>query len=92
MEPKPTSPNPVPLLTEAVLINETMRPATLPWHNQTQIRDVFAHSYPHQDALAEQVIEKVQQRIEALMPDLIKEAVDQVLAEHLASRSTAEKP
>lgn len=92
MASKPNTPNPVPLLTEAVLVNETLRPATLPWQNQTRIRDVFASTHPHQDALAEQVIEKVQQRIEALIPELIKEAVDQVLAQHLAPRRPGDKP
>jgi hypothetical protein len=37
---------------------------------------------PVQDALADEVIEKVQQRIAELMPDLIRDAVDQVLKEH----------
>ena len=35
-----------------------------------------------QDALADKVIEKVQQRIAEMMPELIRDAVDQVLKEH----------
>jgi hypothetical protein len=34
------------------------------------------------DALANEVIEKVQLRIAEMMPDLIRDAVDQVLKEH----------
>ena len=83
MKQYPTSPPliPVPLLTEVIEVNESLRPAVLPWSQKLQIKEAMESKHVH-DALANEVIEKVQLRIAEMMPDLIRDAVDQVLKEH----------
>ena len=75
------SPSIPPLLTEVIQVNESLRPAAFPWDPKEQVKDALSGE-PVKDALADEVIEKVQQRIAELMPDLIRDAVDQVLKEH----------
>ena len=72
----------IPLLNDAVQVNESLRPAVLPWNPQHLVKDALHASYPVQDVLAEEVIEKVQNRIAEMMPELVREAVEQVLIEH----------
>ena len=72
----------IPLLNDAVKVNESLRPAVLPWNPQHLVKDALHASYPVQDVLAEEVIEKVQNRIAEMMPELVREAVEQVLIEH----------
>ena len=72
----------VPVLTEAVQLNDSLRPAILPWQIKSRVQEVLGPGYLDQDALAEKVIEKVNGRIAELMPDLLRESVDQVLREH----------
>ena len=72
----------VPVLTEAIHLNDSLRPAILPWQMKTRVHEVMGPAYGDQDVLAEKVIEKVHNRIAELMPDLLKESVDQVLKEH----------
>lgn len=72
----------IPQLNEAVQVNESLRPAVLPWNPQHLVKDALLASYPVQDVLAEEVIEKVQNRIAEMMPELVREAVEQVLIEH----------
>jgi len=69
-------------LNEAVQVNDSLRPAVLPWNPQHLVKDALLASYPVQDVLAEEVIEKVQNRIAEMMPELVREAVEQVLIEH----------
>lgn len=79
-EPQPN--HSVPVLTEVVQINDSLRPAVLPWQIKTRVREVMGQGYIDQDALADKVIEKVNGRIAELMPDLLRDSVDQVLREH----------
>ena len=83
MTQHPTPPPlvPAPLLTDVIQVNESLRPAVLPWNQKVQIKEALGGKHV-QDALADKVIEKVQQRIAEMMPDLIRDAFDQVLKEH----------
>ena len=72
----------VPVLTEAIQLNDSLRPAILPWQMKPRVHEVMGPVYVDQDALADKVIEKVNSRIAELMPDLLRESVDQVLKEH----------
>jgi len=84
-----TAPKPnltVPVLTEVVQINDSLRPAVLPWQIKTRVQEALGQGYVDQDALADKVIEKVNARIAELMPDLLRESVDQVLNDHAKER------
>ena len=72
----------VPILTEALQLNDSLRPAILPWQMKTRVQEAMGPAYVDQDALADKVIEKVNSRIAELMPDLLRESVDLVLKEH----------
>ena len=78
----------IPVLTEVIQVNETLRPAILPWQVKQQGTDTFASGQLNQEQLAEKVIERVQSRIAELMPELLKESVDQVLKEHALVQSS----
>jgi hypothetical protein len=82
MSTPPSMPDAVPVLTEAIQLNDSLRPAILPWQMKTRVHEVMGPAYVDQDALADKVIEKVNSRIAELMPDLLRESVDQVLKEH----------
>ena len=82
MSMPPSMPDAVPVLTEAIQLNDSLRPAILPWQMKTRVHEVMGPAYVDQDALADKVIEKVNSRIAELMPDLLRESVDQVLKEH----------
>ena len=81
---KPETPllNQVPVLTEVIQINDSLRPAILPWQVKPQLHEALPSGQLNQEQLADKVIEKVQSRIAELMPELLKESVDQVLKEH----------
>jgi len=72
----------LPLLTQAVQLNSSLRPAMLPWQVPTQLQDAVGKYSIDQNLLADKVIEQVQGKIAELMPELLKESVDQVLREH----------
>ena len=72
----------IPQLNDVVKINDSLRPAVLPWIPKLLVNDALMAGYPIQDALADEVIERVQNRIAELMPELVREAVEQVLIEH----------
>ena len=78
-------PNQVPVLTEVIQINDSLQPAILPWQVKPQMHDALPSGQLNQEQLADKVIEKVQARIAELMPELLKESVDQVLKEHAQS-------
>ena len=82
MSTPPSMPDAVPVLTEAIQLNDSLRPAILPWQMKTRVHEVMGPAYVDQDALADKVIEKVNNRIAELMPDLLRESVDLVLKEH----------
>jgi len=80
---KPVPPlSQIPQLNDVVKINDSLRPAVLPWNPKLLVNDALIAGYPIQDALAEEVIERVQNRIAELMPELLRDAVEQVLLEH----------
>jgi hypothetical protein len=80
---KPVSPHTqVPQLKDVIRINDSLRPAVLPWSPKVLVRDALKSEYLVQDVLAEEVIERVQNRITDIMPELIREAVEHVLTEH----------
>jgi hypothetical protein len=85
---KPSIPKlPVPMLTEVVQVNGSLRPAVLPWTvaKQTEPPVMPAGALaPDQEALADQVIARVQLRLAQILPELMRNAVDEVLKEHLA--------
>jgi len=72
----------IPQLNDVVKVNDSLRPAVLPWNSKLLVSDALIASYPIQDALADEVIERVQNRIAELMPELVRDAVEQVLIEH----------
>ena len=72
----------IPQLNDVVKINDSLRPAVLPWNSKLLVNDALIAGYPIQDALADEVIERVQNRIAELMPELVRDAVEQVLNEH----------
>lgn len=72
----------IPVLTEVVRLNDSLRPAIIPWQMKNQVQEVIGPGYVDQDVLADKVIERVQNRIAKMMPDLLRESVDQVLKEH----------
>ena len=72
----------IPQLNDVVKINDSLRPAVLPWNSKLLVNDALIAGYPIQDALADEVIERVQNRIAELMPELVRDAVEQVLLEH----------
>ena len=80
---KPVPPlSQIPQLNDVVKINDSLRPAVLPWNPKLLVNDALIAGYLIQDALAEEVIERVQNRIAELMPELVRDAVEQVLLEH----------
>lgn len=78
--------SPVPMLTEVVQVNGSLRPAVLPWTQTTAEtpKDGLPTLAPDQEALADQVISRVQLKIAQMLPDMMRDAVDEVLKEHLA--------
>lgn len=77
--------SPVPMLTEVVQVNGSLRPAVLPWAQTTVDPSKSAPMLaPDQEALADQVIARVQLKLAPLLPDMLRDAVDEVLREHLA--------
>lgn len=77
--------SPVPMLTEVVQVNGSLRPAVLPWAQVAadSAKDATTLA-PDQEALADQVIARVQLKLAPLLPDMLRDAVDEVLREHLA--------
>ncbi|MFM7801952.1 MAG: hypothetical protein ACKO69_07420, partial [Limnohabitans sp.] len=79
-----------PLLTDVIHVNASLRPATFPWDPKDLIKEALS-TKPVQQALADEVIEKVHMRIAEMMPELIRDAVDQVLKQHDPSQRSQPK-
>ena len=77
--------SPVPMLTEVVQINGSLRPAVLPWANAPLAgKDLgLAVDLLDQEALAQKVIERVETQLAQLIPELLRQSVDDVIREHL---------
>ena len=87
---KPTIPQlPVPMLTEVVQVNGSLRPVVLPWASPKKDSPSSQSGTlgPDPQALADQVIARVQMRLAEMMPELMRNAVDEVLREHVAADS-----
>ena len=85
----PTDLRNVPVLTQAVHLNPSLRAAVLPWHSSLPVPETLDTASLDQHVLADKVIEQVQEKIAELMPELLKESVDQVLREHALEQSRA---
>jgi hypothetical protein len=77
--------SPVPMLTEVVQVNGTLRPAVLPWASPTtqETVDSALAGLPDQEVLAQKVIERVESQLAELLPELLRQSVDDVIREHL---------
>jgi hypothetical protein len=77
--------SPVPMLTEVVQVNGSLRPAVLPWANLPVVgKDLgLPADLPDQEVLAQKVIERVENQLAKLIPDLLRQSVDDVIREHL---------
>ena len=80
--------SPVPMLTEVVQINGSLRPAVLPWANAPVVgKDLgLPTDLPDQEALAQKVIERVETQLAQLIPELLRQSVDDVIREHLGDQ------
>ena len=75
--------SPVPMLTEVVQINGSLRPAVLPWTSTQETVDSALARLPDQELLAQKVIERVEIQLAELLPELLRQSVDDVIREHL---------
>jgi hypothetical protein len=75
--------SPVPMLTEVVQINGSLRPAVLPWTSTQETVDSALSGLPDQELLAQKVIERVEIQLAELLPELLRQSVDDVIREHL---------
>ena len=75
--------SPVPMLTEVVQINGSLRPAVLPWTSTQETVDSALAGLPDQELLAQKVIERVESQLAELLPELLRQSVDDVIREHL---------
>ncbi|NDC61545.1 MAG: hypothetical protein EBZ60_05955 [Betaproteobacteria bacterium] len=76
---------PVPMLTEVVQVNGSLRPAVLPWATPKPTTPVTTTETlaPDPEALADQVIARVQMHLDQILPELMRNAVDEVLSEYV---------
>jgi len=81
--------SPVPMLTEVVQINGSLRPAVLPWTSTQETVDSALSGLPDQELLAQKVIERVESQLAELLPELLRQSVDDVIREHLGDNSKA---
>jgi hypothetical protein len=75
--------SPVPMLTEVVQINGSLRPAVLPWTSTQETVDSALSGLPDQELLAQKVIERVEIQLAELLPELLRQSVDDVIREQL---------
>jgi len=81
--------SPVPMLTEVVQINGSLRPAVLPWTSTHDTVHSALVSLPDQEVLAQKVIERVESQLAELLPELLRQSVDDVIREHLGDNPKA---
>ena len=81
--------SPVPMLTEVVQINGSLRPAVLPWTSTQETVDSALSGLPDQEVLAQKVIERVESQLAELLPELLRQSVDDVIREHLGDNPKA---
>lgn len=78
--------SPVPMLTEVVQINGSLRPAVLPWTPTQETVDSALAGLADQEVLAQKVIERVESQLAELLPELLRQSVDDVIREHLGDK------
>ena len=78
--------SPVPMLTEVVQINGSLRPAVLPWTASQETVDTALAGLPDHEVLAQKVIERVESQLAELLPELLRQSVDDVIREHLGDK------
>jgi hypothetical protein len=78
--------SPVPMLTEVVQINGSLRPAVLPWTASQETVDTALAGLLDQEVLAQKVIERVESQLAELLPELLRQSVDDVIREHLGDK------
>jgi hypothetical protein len=71
------------MLTEVVQINGSLRPAVLHWTSTQETVDSALVGLPDQEILAQKVIERVESQLAELLPELLRQSVDDVIREHL---------
>jgi hypothetical protein len=77
------------MLTEVVQINGSLRPAVLPWTSTQETVDSALSGLPDQELLAQKVIERVESQLAELLPELLRQSVDDVIREHLGDNPKA---
>jgi hypothetical protein len=89
--------SPVPMLTEVVQVNGSLRPAVFPWAPQaTKVPPLktmpqIAPLASEQALLADKVIARVQAQLALILPEMMRTAVDEVLNEHLQAQGPADQ-
>jgi len=72
-----------------VQINGSLRPAVLPWTSTQETVDSALSGLPDQELLAQKVIERVESQLAELLPELLRQSVDDVIREHLGDNPKA---
>lgn len=74
------------MLTEVVQVNGRLRPVVMPWAPAPadESHEPAPMLAADQEALADQVLARVQLKLAPILPELMRDAVDEVLREHLA--------
>jgi hypothetical protein len=89
--------SPVPMLTEVVQVNGSLRPAVFPWAPQApkvpplKTMPQIAPLASEQALLADKVIARVQAQLALILPEMMRTAVDEVLNEHLQAQGPADQ-
>jgi hypothetical protein len=84
--------SPVPMLTEVVQVNGSLRPAVFPWAPQApkvpplKTMPQTAPLASEQALLADKVIARVHAQLALILPEMMRTAVDEVLNEHLQAQ------
>ena len=87
--------SPVPMLTEVVQVNGSLRPAVFPWAPKApqapkvpplKTMPQTAPLASEQALLADKVIARVHALLALILPEMMRTAVDEVLNEHLQAQ------
>jgi len=91
MHKTPIPKSPVPMLTEVVQVNGSLRPAVMPWTPSAPKKEIGQPTQAHltalaskEDMLADKVIARVQKQLALMLPEMMRTAVDEVMNEQLA--------
>lgn len=91
--------SPVPMLTEVVQVNGSLRPAVFPWAPQAPkiqphqaVAATASGEGDGQEILADKVLERVQAKLAMILPEMLRTAVDEVLIEYLKDSNGQQTP